>query len=128
MDLEPIRDHIGTLLPRLAVGVDLFAYSMPAQTSRGVVVVAEPAMSSIDYYIQGVYKHRIQVIVRDSDYTRGMKTANEISDLLKGERLTIGNHFFDFIRPRHLPMAYQRGESDQMEFSVNYDTRFTICP
>jgi len=128
MDLIPVRDYLMQEMPRFEDGVDLFVYSMPAQVHCGVVILAEPSMSHIDYYIKGLHKHRLQIIVRDSDYERGMTLANEIMTVMEVNRVEMGTMMFDFIRPRHLPIAYPRGESDEIEFSVNYDTRFVICP
>ena len=124
MDLLPIRDYIASEKPFYETAHNLFVYSMPPQVNIGVLIVTEPSGAEVDHEIAGVYKNRFQIIVRHSDYEAGQAMAIELFHLLNIRAQALGDYWFYYIRPRHLPIPYRRGESDLMEFSINYDTHF----
>ena len=119
MRVKEIRDEVSRLFPALQV----FAYNMPVDIKRGVLVVANmPA----DIH-QDIYGYRIgefTIVVRDSDYESGIDIATQISSALTGEGLTISGVYFMFIRAKHEPMVFPRSEGNGLEFSVSFQCRF----
>lgn len=127
MNLAPLQTYIAKQHPDYEVGRNLFIYSMPPDIEHNILLVVETAGARVDYELKGIHDNRFQMIVRDLDYDRGYDLARTLYDTLWLENKTVEGVYFYFSRPRHLPIPYRRGDSDLMEFSVNFDARFVDC-
>jgi hypothetical protein len=127
MDLIPIRDYIADQEPFYIEGESLFISHMPAQIEVGALLTLETSGAQVDHEITGVFKQRIQTIVRHPSFAEGYAMSRALFDMLNLAETQIGDYHFYYIRPRHLPIYYRRGDGDQLEFSVNYDTHFAEC-
>ncbi|MDX5412908.1 MAG: minor capsid protein [Rhodobacterales bacterium] len=123
MNLDPIRDYLGSLIPSLVVARNLFTYTMPPTVSRGVLLVPSPVGLEINHEVGKASSGRYQVIVRSEDYTAGLELANFVSESLTLLNLDLGEYTVVYSRPRHTPISFPRSEGDQIEFSINFDVR-----
>lgn len=124
MNLDPIRDYLGGLLPELKVGRTLFTYTMPPTVKRGVLLIPSPTGLEIDHEVGQASKGRYQVIVRAEEFSAGMALAKRVSDMLTLENVSmLVEYKVVYSRPRHLPIFFPRSQGDQIEFSINFDVR-----
>ncbi len=123
MDLMPIvqyleHEGLGT------IGKDLFRNHMPAQVDEGLLVTCQMPIV-IDRYI-GVCRGSFQVIARSPDWERPRLKMIEVTNVLNGQGMILGNMLFHYIKPRHEPMLFPKSESDLVEASVNFDFVFGL--
>ena len=123
MNLDPIADYLAANSD-LAVGVDLFTYSMPPFVDAGVLLVAEMTHSFVDHEMPGIFKNRYQAIVRDSVYDTGKARADEIFAKLYLRNVDLGEYVVTYSRPLNQPIPFSRSEGDLVEFSVNFEIRY----
>ena len=123
MNLDPICDYIAANTD-LVVAENLFSYSIPAQVSNAVLLVAESANGFVDHEIPGIFKNRYQVIVRDAVYETAKTRADELFDLLNLREVDMGEYVVTHSLPRHKPFPFRRSDGDLVEFSINFDVRY----
>jgi len=126
MDLQSIQDHLVSEAPEFQAGRNLFIYSMPSSVQIGTVILSEMSNAYADHEVPGLFYNPFQVVVRHRDYLPGQELANQIYDTLNLRRTTLGQYHFLYILPKHLPMPYRRGDSDLMEFSINFKAKFVM--
>lgn len=124
MNLFDIQDYIVSQVTDLQISVDLFVFHMPETVKSGVLLALDTAGARSDDTIPGLYHNRFQTIIREVNYAEGYAMAKNISNVLDVRGLTLGSIRYDFIKPNHNPIPYRRGQSDLLEFSVNYKVRY----
>lgn len=105
------------------IGVDLFAYHMPAVIDEGILVLSQ-VPSERDDIIDNYYRGEFQVVVRSKDRENGRLRCKQIAGILDGERRVMGDTNYRFIRSMHEPMGYPRSEGNSLEFSVNFQCAY----
>lgn len=126
MDITKIQDFIAAGTD-LVTGKDLFCYSIPPKVSRCVTVLLDSSYAYVDPELADTFRNRFQIIVRDSDFQRGNDRAWEMFNLLKSEvPIDFVTYRANYVRPAHAPMHYRRSDSDEIEFSVNFDVRYVL--
>lgn len=105
------------------IGVDLFAYFMPADIENGVLVINSTPVS-IDPYM-GTRGGSLQIIVRGNDVLKIKSKAEALSGLLNQEGLSLGGMSFRDLHPTHEPFIYPRTDGNHLEASVNFSFVYT---
>lgn len=126
MKLEAIATKLAGEGLGLVQAQNLFVHHMPADTTPGVMLRFYFGGTDIDPELPGYRKTSFQMIVRDSDYARGMALANSISTALNSDTtasaFTIpGITQVNYIRPRSEPFVYPLSAGSQWEFLVTFD-------
>lgn len=128
MDLDALAAYIADSGLGVVTGRDktIFVYDMPEKVARGVLLKLPDDGVPIDHELPGYRKTGFQVIVRDNDYVKGMKAANDISTALNLSNTTVGTMSCRFIRPKHEPIVFPVSQGDTLEFSVNFDATYSL--
>lgn len=118
MNLTPFYNLVTAALPN----EDVFMHYMPPELTRGVLILTGAGGAVLDQYIQGYKKARLQVIVRETEFTSGYDLSKQIMAILSKSRLVENPAYILQINPLHDPMAFPRSPGGFIEFSVNYET------
>ena len=118
MNLAPIvelleAENFGT------IGKDLFRNFMPHDVREGLLVTIQMPVE-IDRYLN-YCKGSFQVVARGTDWESPRLVMVDVSKVLCGEGLSLGDMYFYFMRPRHEPLIFPKSEGDLIEASVNFD-------
>lgn len=115
-------------------GTTMFRQFMPATIRIGVMLKMPLTGVAIDPYLPGYYKPLLQVIVRHTDAQEGEAMAQAVM-----EALTINKaEFYDAndehgavqimkFYPRELPIRFPRLDGNELEWSLNFETAFTMA-
>lgn len=126
MKLEAVADKLVSAGLGLVVGKNLFVHHIPADATPGVMLRFYFGGTDIDPELPGYRKTSFQMIVRDSNYARGMNLAKSISTVLNSDTtpaaLSIpGITQVNYIRPRSEPFVYPLSAGSQWEFLVTFN-------
>lgn len=106
-------------------GVDIFLYSAPADMKNGMIIFPSNDPPIIDPYLPEWRKGKFQIIVRNPKYEDGITLSKSISDFLTIFNEDTPNINIRYIRPLYEVRVYRRSDSGLIEFSVNYEIRYT---
>lgn len=109
-----------------AAGVDLFVGTMPADVSRGVMLLDPLTGHEIDEGLRGFFPTQIQMIVRDPDPLEGYARADALSKALTVTNVENDEVAIAWCRPTTLPVTYPRGDADDVETSVRFRLGFAL--
>lgn len=113
-------------------GTDIFLYDLPNGVTQGVLVKLPLEGIRVDPYIPCMYEANIQVIVRANTQAAGdilsnqviMALANETSQVIRDVANTKDIAQIHYVRLDKLPIRYPRLEGNEIEWSVNFYTRW----
>jgi hypothetical protein len=128
-------EHLVPLLVAARLGQPgrtLFCHKMPAELTKGLVLLGDLAGTEIDHDLPGWRMGQIQVIVRDDDHALGTQRSRQVMTAL-----TLNDHLLPAaggagriqlrrLRPIHDPIVYPRSEGDVMEFSMNFEGAWVV--
>lgn len=130
-----IMDILGDKLVAANLGTkakSIFNHQMPAEVNVGVFFRYPLTGVTIDPYIPGWYKARVQVIVRHNSVTEGEKFSYRVNEVLQveGEEIYVDAEAKTTTRlmrffPETLPVRYPRLEGNQIEWSTHFDAVFS---
>jgi hypothetical protein len=113
------------------IGTDLFVHAMPAKVTKGVLLRNPLAGTSVNNYLPGYYRSRLQAIVRAPGHEQGDELAKIVGDALKMEQT---RRFFNddgslamqinYILPEQLPIVYPWTPANVLEWSLNFITSY----
>lgn len=104
------------------LGQDLFVGYMPPEIDIGVAILGTIMPRRIDWNMPPFRKDVFQVVVRHIDCVNGfgycdrIKNALTITEETKRDGIKI-----NYIHARHHPIMFPRLDSDNFEFSINYN-------
>jgi hypothetical protein len=125
--IEQLTQHLAETMPELVPGVSLFAYFMPEDCKRGVLLLEGLDVGvEIDHYLPGTVIGGFQMITRAIDHADGHDLAMRASAALTVLNLERPGFFFNYVRPRHLPIRFPRAPGGGLEHSVNFDSRCIV--
>lgn len=111
----------------------IFVESMPAEIKRGILVKMSLAGSKIDHELPGLYRPKIQIIVRAQSHADGENLATAILNLLQSKQDTIWNDasnnplfLMKQFLPYTMPIIYPRSDGNGLEVSVNFDLCYVV--
>lgn len=110
------------------IGKTIFAYFMPENVERGVLLRVGLDGATIDHELPGYRPDAtFQLIVRSKAYGDGFDLIEQaVATLTMPAEEKIGAYRFNFCRPRHEPIVYPRGAGAGLEFSVNFDANYVV--
>ncbi len=123
MNLFVVADHLtaeGLGVP----GKTLFVHHMPSKITQGLLVTQQ-SMDKRNPYATAYVHAAFEITARDVSIENVEATMNSVSDAMTSNGLELDGHYFHYIRPVNTPLVYPVSESDLMEASVLFDTRFT---
>lgn len=115
---DALASLIATLVPGQVPGETLFHTHMPAQITKGTLILTRVPIGNDPY--NRLRKGTFQVIVRGTDVVACHDKASEIAEALRGEGAVAGDVKFLFIFPINEPLAFPRTEGSLFEASVNF--------
>lgn len=111
----------------LVSGQNLFLGFMPSDISRGVMVRTPLNGITIDPYISGYFKGRIQIVTRHDNAVEGNDLAKAVQAHLETNSRqifpAIENRlamFVEFFKPETLPITFPRLVGNGMEWSQHF--------
>lgn len=125
-------EHIANVLAAANVGEigkTLFAHRMPAEVTKGVLVLAPLAGDEIDHELPGWRRGRFQIIARARTPLEATMLALQATLALTWHKTRILPEAPPFpavevryLRPMHDPAVYPKSEGNLVEASVNFET------
>lgn len=115
-------------------GVNLFRQTLPAALNNGIMLRAPLEGIHVDMYLPGYYKPQLQVIVRHTDPVAGGLLAKKIQKALTTTNVERypptadrGQVQISLFYPRTLPIEYPLLDGKTREWSLNFNTAFTLA-
>lgn len=102
-------------------GVDIFTNFMPYD-AVGILILPKMGGDAISQDTAGFRSGGFQVVTRVEDYDDSLIL--RVSKALTVHNLTTDNFDIKFIVPRHEPICYPVTEGNNIEYSVNFDTKY----
>lgn len=115
---DAITKLIMERVPGHEEGVNLFHTHMPAQVTKGALILTRVPITNDPY--TRMRKGTFQVILRGTDVVAIHDKASEIAKALRSEGAVAGGVTFNFIFPINEPLAFPRTEGSLFEASVNF--------
>jgi hypothetical protein len=125
MNLLPLADRLAAQ----SVGTEgesIFVNMMPVECDLGVLLRNRLSGTVINYEIPGYYKAQFQMIVRAGNYADGEALMAQATAALTVVETAIGNYFFNYCRPKTMPVAFPLSQGDNLEFSVYMECNFYV--
>ena len=125
MNLIPLAD----LLENAGLGVkgeSIFIGMMPAESDQAILLRNPLSGTLINHEMPGFFQSHIQLIVRTPsvEYSAGESLIERAIAALTASEKQIGTAFFNYIRPRTLPVVYPLSKGNLLEFNVVLDVCF----
>ena len=108
------------------LGVDIFEHHIPSTQTQGILLKTPMDGISINHYIVGFYKARIQAILRSKDHAFGDARSMAINQALTLRKRVFydasGNLIMNILDsfPTQLPIVYPRTAGNEYEWSCNF--------
>ncbi|AGC36053.1 minor capsid protein [Rhizobium phage RHEph10] len=116
-------------------GTNIFRSTMPADAKVAIGLFEPLDGIHVDANLPYFYKPNLKVIVRHNQISVGRKLANDIMNLLMVTSEEIyeanaerGRVHLKVFHPRSLPIQFPAAVGDLTEWSINFQTAFTLKP
>jgi hypothetical protein len=107
-------------------GVDLYVGTIPADVHEGVMLRDPLTGAKFDEGMDNFVRLEFQVIVRSADPEAAYNKALAIAKVLTVDRVERPDIFVLKLRPCTLPVAYPKGDADEIETSFRVSAAFAL--
>lgn len=126
MNLLPLAN----ILEDKAIGIqgtDIFVHFMPPECLEGVLLRNINSGTKEDYELPGYYKTEFTAIVRTAASTipDGEEKMREVIDALTIKEEQVEDMYFNYIRPKTMPMIFSISAGKNVEIMTRFSAVFT---
>lgn len=127
MNLLPLADLLETAGLGTKGGT-LFIDMLPAEATQAILLRNPLSGTPIDHELPGYYQSHLQMIVRTpaGKYADAEALIAAATAALTVSEQRIGSMFFNYMRPKTLPVVYPLSKGNLLEFSVQLDYSFSM--